>query len=70
MEKILDWVGKSTGRGLYKNCFLIVEILAQQLFILEREAAFHLLSAYSESTESKTQKKKERVRITLQALER
>ena len=40
--------------------------------IAEREAAFNLLSAYnsSENIEAKTPKKKQRVRIALQVLER
>ena len=50
MDKIFDWVSKSTGR--------------------EREAAFNLLSTYNKKIEAKTAKKKESVRIALQALER
>ena len=50
MDKIFDWVSKSTGR--------------------EREAAFNLLSTYNKKIEAKTAKKKERVGIALQVLER
>ena len=39
-------------------------------FVVEREAAFNLLSTYNKKIEAKTAKKKERVRIALQVLER
>ena len=46
--------------------------MIQNVFITEREAAFNILSIYNSNgnIEAKTPKKKERVKIALQVLER
>ena len=54
------------------NTLSLIVIDMINFLIAEREAAFNLLSAYNsnENIEAKTPKKKQRVRIALQVLER